>query len=373
MGANGKVKSNGYPTKMIEEETPTTDPAVEPEKTSSIISRLAAYKTISEAAVSIGSGIEEICKQTSKENHLLIVDDLDVATSDLSLLQVEASLKHFFESFNSILERIGKRKASKTNISTDSIFEPILAVIPELINAISALFKKNFSVSNDDFSIKVEALKIAVASNLTLKKKVIKSVRFLHFNMISDSDVIKRLTDLILLKAKIDRECEKLKRILSKTGEENSDIIKEWEILSTSFIKFFEAITTIVEKRSILLDAALREYIKKTKVTHLLYLSIPTSGGHTLAAKKFIEKGQFDFFGGSAVSYVLADTEGAILASDIITKLSKVNYEKVDDRIEYQSFEFKRRGSEENGMLSGSNGKAKPPVPTSKAKRKSPA
>jgi hypothetical protein len=344
MDAIGKEKPNGYPHKILEETSTTEDPTNEPasEKKSSIVSRLTAYKTIAEGAVEIGSRIEEICKGT-KENHILVVDDLDVATSDLSLLQVEASLRHFLESFNSILERIGKRKGSKTNLSKDSIIEPILGVIPDLINAISALFKRNFSLSEDDFSIKVEALKIAVASNLVLKNKVITSVRFLHFNMISDSKLIKKLTDLILLKSKIDHECDKLKRILAMTGEENSDILKEWEILSAAFIKFFEAITAVVEKRSILLNAALREHIKNTRVTRLLYLSILTSGGHMLEAEKIIEKGEFDFFGGSAISFVLADTDGGIQASDIFTKLSKVKYQKKGDFIDYRSLVLKER------------------------------
>jgi hypothetical protein len=97
----------------------------------------------------------------------------------------------------------------------------------------------------------------------------------------------------------------------------------------TAFDQFVGSLTVVPEGKShsLLATVAMRQYLDERNISHLLYLAVTSSGGESIVeAKKLFNAGGLAFLGGSAVTYILADVSGEIVAADTLIGMSSVKY-----------------------------------------------
>jgi len=345
------------------------------------IAKLVAYESMKRKALQIADDIKKILNKNDK---VLLVNDLDLASSDIPLIQVESILTLFTKNMNAQIETNKNFLKESKEIIAEAL--PLAAavlapmIIPGIISSVADIvgyFQVNYDVKGQDFTLDNQAILSIVAGKI--KEKEIQ-VYIYNFNLVDESEILSSFNQTLSLKQDLDRTIDRIrfeivkkkndeikitqdkiqelkkrlgelkdsdkdkKNILVQLKEYNESFVKandlldkanahiiNSESLSKAFSIFADSATKTTDEKTLplLLKAALRKHIKTLKITHLLNLKIVSSGGEAITMKRrfFFGKANAAFIGGSVVSYILANTSGLIIAADTVTGLARLNYQ----------------------------------------------
>jgi hypothetical protein len=106
------------------------------------------------------------------------------------------------------------------------------------------------------------------------------------------------------------------------------------DAIHTELGTFVKNVTTAdaVQPASKLAQAVFREKVHELGITHLLYLSVLSSGGESVTRKWLFGTGTTSYLGGAVVSYVLSRVEGEILASEILPVMFSFGFDPAGQR-----------------------------------------
>ncbi|MFX0116460.1 MAG: hypothetical protein ACFFB3_18060 [Candidatus Hodarchaeota archaeon] len=260
-------------------------------------------------------------------------------------------------------------------------FAPALALAPAAISGIVSsiadimgFFREDFEVKGKEFTLGQEGIIANIAGSIAENEKC--EIQIFNFNWIRESKILERFTKLLESKHKLKMSIDNLKtskdrltkqidimkqiqelaiklgQLKSNTDNSSTAIagqlttltqpldrfnvllkkadsaIANSELLEKAISDFVTSATTPSdEKPCLLLKAAARKHLKTAKVSHLLYLKILSSGGEAITRKKiFGSFGDTAFIGGTAVSYILAETSGKIILAETLTGLARREY-----------------------------------------------
>ena len=104
---------------------------------------------------------------------------------------------------------------------------------------------------------------------------------------------------------------------------------KQTEALIAAFDESSKALMARPEGQAAapLAQAILRERLNDLGITHLLYATIVSSGGEAITSKRWFVFGHTAFLGGSVVSYLLTDLNGAVVAADTLVEAGRLEYQ----------------------------------------------
>jgi hypothetical protein len=273
--------------------------------------------------------------------------------------------------------------ALETKLKSKQIPEvaPAFAMAPVAISGIVSsiadimgFFRADYEVKGKEFTLGHEGIIANVAGGIAKGKKY--EVQIFNFNWIRESKILKRFTELLESKQKLKKSIDNLKiskdrltkqidimkqiqelatklgQLKNKTNISTTAIAGQLTTLTQSLDQFNvllkktdsaiansdllekaigdfvkSATTSSEEEPCLLLKAAARKHLKTAKISHLLYLKILSSGGEAITRKKiFGSSGDTAFIGGTAVSYILAETSGRIILAETLTGLARREY-----------------------------------------------
>jgi hypothetical protein len=339
----------------------------------------------SEGKTDEGKGeVNAVRKKFGKEDKLLIVNDLDVASSDIALIQIESILELFADKIKTQIdtnETFLQQNApvvSKALPLAAAVLAPM--IIPGIISSIADIvgyFQTNYDIKGQDFTLDSQAILSVVAGKITEIP-----VYIYNFNLVEESEVLKSFKATLDLKQKLDKTVDRInaeivkrktaevkviqdkiaelkkrsgelkdtqqdreeKKRTLKIDQENkllespNEVITEANVniansqsLGKAFLEFADSATKSADSNTLplMLKAALRKHIKTNGITHLLNLKILSSGGEAITMKhRFLFwRTNSSFIGGSVISYILAEKNGLIIAADTVPGLARLNYQ----------------------------------------------
>ncbi len=361
------------------------------------IADLTAYDAMMKMADAIAIKINN--SSLTPDAAILIVDSLDFFGADVQLLQLAKQLESWqqeLQNQNAEIQKLLPQKIeSPPGVGAEALsIAASLAMVSGILSAtadIVGYFKIDYDVKGRTINLSTIALQSRVAGKIKNH-----SVHLLHFHRVESSPVVdafhqclQQRRDLIvqmaelkshvidplpaqiatlkatiqsaetaltqLISPKDDAKIAELKSTLTQQRTElnNAETAKAQadaastraETLIKGFDEFNQLITALPEGKShsLLTAAAIQNHLNTQKITHLLYLTIASSGGDIIIGKGLFQSGRVRFLGGAVVSYVLAQSDGKIVAADTLAELSDI---KVRLNQDYPSMLGAWRGSQ---------------------------
>jgi hypothetical protein len=240
---------------------------------------------------------------------------------------------------------------------------------------IAGYFGSGYSNKNRNDSLKTEGLVAAVAGSLRSEKRYVYAYNFYSMDTTGpQSKLMNMYAGVLDCSSRLAQSQNRLLYIVSKKtgllgelklslemlrtrtptpeGEQEITNLKEeirrgteWldratmevfasDAIHTELGTFIKNITTTegVQPASKLAQAVFREKVHELGITHLLFLSVLSSGGESVTRKWFFGTGTTSYLGGAVVSYVLSRVEGEILASEILPVLYSFRFDPTGQR-----------------------------------------
>ena len=349
------------------------------------VAELTAYSAIIRKADAIA---QTISSRVPEDARLLIVDSLDFCGPDVQLLQVSSQLDFWTKELRAQDRQIKNLLDAARAPSPLAAFaaESLLPVVPMAVGALSAAadiigyFRIDYDIKGQEIELCDTALRARVAQGiqnhpvyLSRFHRIPSSAVIAAFNQSIEqrgqlnltmaqlkSAVIDQLTTEIgRNKQKIQTLEAELKKL--KSPEDDEEIAEKTtalgqcrkqlseaeaaksqhesaytraEALIKGFDEFNKVLTSVPagKEYSLLANAAIRQYLDEMQITHLLYLTVTSSGGEAITGKGLFQSGRVAFLGGGVVTYVLADCTGKIIAADAVVGSSYVKFNLGQDR-----------------------------------------
>ncbi|MBX3082015.1 MAG: hypothetical protein KF716_10315 [Anaerolineae bacterium] len=300
-----------------------------------IASVLLGYRAMQECAAEL---CQKIDNDVPRDACILLVDSLKFAEGDLPLLQIKEGLS-FYEplfrdqaaAFNSLLAKA--QVTPKDKPTPEWVGAPLLSAISvvSLLADLASFFQVNYSFKGQEFALSDEALRASVAGKLGGRGY------FFNLGLIESSAIVTRFTalfhqksELANLKARIEKKAE----TDNKLKQSASEALAAYTTLITAFDSFINAVTAAAgaDTPPALVTAITRELIRTQKITHLLYVKVASSGGDAVTQESRWNTPKTMFMGGCAVTYVLTDQTGKVIAGNTITRLRQLKHEFDDSQ-----------------------------------------
>ncbi len=331
------------------------------------IAELVANRAAQQVASELGKSIGEL-ELEPEPVKILVVGDRQTAQSDIPLLEI----KQQFARYNNLLGRQTKLNADLLGgdgavspaaeaikekpkedkeileVADPATIAAAVAAVPSIlgfVGDVAGYFKLDYSIKGETPTLDEEALIAAVIAPLNDKYEVYLA----DFYQLDGSTIIQDYIDLLAamqnLEASVARlqveTIEPLKTKLSKVkdGDTQAETIKnsiskaetaaeQSKQLSKEISTFLATITAAEgdEKVSRLVKAALQQKIHDLEITHLLYLSMKSTGAQTVTKASRWRSGEVFFLGGAVLSYVLATQDGRVISADSEVTLARLDY-----------------------------------------------
>ncbi len=351
-----------------------------------------AYQAIKDASKPI---VDEINKLKTIKPKILIVSEIDFAIGDVPVFQIESGIDLLEKRLSTQMQenddllkqqalreqklKLEREKAVTEAIGVAEVTGGALAAVGGIVSTISDIigyFQVDYNIKGQNFTIDNQAIQSIIAGQID--KEI--EVYIYNFGMIEKSDIIERFTKLLHSKKKLEDSIELIKStVVKKINDDlktkNDAILKletkiansklspnteypktlkvakdavkpiaEWlesantvvnnsESLSKAILTFAESVTKSPDEKTLplLVKAALRKQIGENKISHLLNLKVLSSGGEAMTLKSRLSSGKTAFIGGGVISFVLATTQGKVLASNIYPVLAQLDYSLSDN------------------------------------------
>ena len=312
-----------------------------------------AYMGLETNAVSICNAISKKITKTNEGNRILIVDKMGLAMDDLPYVEVMSQFEFYNELISrqtGILDGLIARKKPSSGVSHPAFAEITLlalAMAPTVISTIADIagyFKSDFTITGLKFSVQNESTISAIAGKLAGEGTKV----YILNNYLLRIDP-KTMTDTETLFGKL-YDCNRKAILISQRKTKLTELIREemakpagkdQEWLDTAgqatqdsdnviamLNLFLKTITTADngQQYSRFSLAVLRDQIRKLKITHILYLTIASSGGETISQKSVLGKAKFSYLSGLTINWVLTDSsDGAVVDSDVFSGFYRYN------------------------------------------------
>ena len=305
-------------------------------KTNSVAA-MAAYEVMINRASKIVGGIIKSGKLVDTPQ-ILIVDSLDVLSSEIPYIQALEQVKFWEKTLKNDLEEIELLKPPESTwvCAMPDATGGAVDIITKVADIIGR-FNFDYDIQEREISLPNVALQALVAGRFA---ELNYSVYLPAFHRLSlDSKLVARLGKLIDTKDALKLKVEELKgRIAAnkpsnggegavvqgqeKTEEQtkNDKIQKACKAVKdriSQFDAFYKNVVSVPDGGgySPLACALIGEYLEDNKITHLLYLSVIGLGGETIIGKAQLREGTATFLGGCGISYILAESGGRIVSA----------------------------------------------------------
>ena len=342
------------------------------------IPRLQVIKQLGEVEVSLGNQIEDNNTYIEKYFEKRVTQEIE--KGEFAAEEEEEPTKEAAEEKEeNIIAQIADIIIAKTTGATMTTITSAVEVVKNL----AELFKAEYTLENKEISLSDTALRTLIAGKLQTELEL--SVYLPNFYFITDSDasedsIITKLTKLFKKRWELQSQVhlfnmyivDPIKKNITQLEEEineqesespnvqdnnsskkpnsnpspivakkrqlkNLEIdqlaagkyVAQSESLITGFDEFNKTLRTVAEGQtaSPLHLAVLREKILELGITHLLYATIVSTSGDKLRSKLWLRPPHMTYFGGSVISYILADAnEGNIVAANAMIKLGQLDH-----------------------------------------------
>ena len=327
---------------------------------------LVGYKAIQEAAQTIGSQISGL-RLEGDPVKILIVGERLFSPGDLPLLQLKKQFAMFKAAFTSLRQKRDEILEQYDSGGAEEIYEeeletqemlpglemlpiaaiaPIISAAPAIISAateLASFFKVSHTISGQDFKLGSDALTMSIAGSIQKHQ-----VQIFHFHALNESELLNDLGELINEKYELEADKVYLDQVVAVRLDEQRNnladsfarqemesqinevnrVVVDMESLSKSFGEFTKTISEPPngDSQSLFEQAALRQHIRTQGITHLLFLTLLSSGGEAIGKQGFRASGSV-YVGGGVFAYMLATIDGQIKAADTAVALSQLEYD----------------------------------------------
>jgi len=292
------------------------------------VAELAAYNSMVYKAEFIASRIKQ---SLEKENtRILIVDSLDFCSDDAQLLQINNQIKKWEDALTNQKKEIDDQlKVIKVRLSTIPL-NTAIGIIDTVTNLVG-YFSVDYELKGREMDVSDNALHAIVADRI--KEEC--PVYILNFHRIESSKLIESFNKLIEIRQQLFCNIIKLKNYAASQTTSDKEICTRADELIKNFDEFNKMLTTVSadKKYSPLVNAAIRSYFIEKKITHLLYLTVTSSGGQTVTSTGLLRRSKASFLGGGVFTFVLANCEGKIIAADSSVGASYVKFNLNQDNL----------------------------------------
>jgi hypothetical protein len=277
---------------------------------------------------------------SQRKANLLIVDSLDLVGADAQLREISSLLEIWKSELQD--QNQGLQTLLLSEEAQDMQAEPVtiatgLAMVSGILSAaadIAGFFRTDYDVKGREIQLTTIALQARVAGKIKTH-----TVHLPHFFRLASSPVIDNFNQCIRLRRHLVHTMAMVKsRLIDQSGasptkERAEAAIAQSENVIKTFDEFNKLITSVAAGKdfSPLAAAAIRKHLDTLQITHLLYLAIASSGGDTITSRGLFQSGKVRFLGGGVVCYVLAESNGRIVAADTKTELSHVKFQLNED------------------------------------------
>jgi hypothetical protein len=321
-----------------------------------------AYASVNKAALAIRDRILKKMNDLDKDSKILIVDTLNSAGNDLVYIELllqfrmfDIALKAQIDTNEQLIKEINE-SAVKNRIAP--LIGTALLAAPYAVNALAEIagyFRTDYKMSGREMTVKTDALITAIAGELVsaspprpiyicnnylldipaLMTSKIFIDRKTDLNALTLLECVTLYFDLIIrlnltsseLTSLADKFKEttdtELKNLLTRANQ----AVKDNDVILKSAGEFFKSVTAIEtdQKQSRIGSAVLRDGIRRLGITHLLAITIPSSGGDTISERRFLRNSN-KYLGGLVISYALATVKGEVLSADTVSYYGVMNY-----------------------------------------------
>lgn len=319
-----------------------------------------AYAAVKKAAPAVRDKVLGKIKDLDKDAKILIVDNLNSACNDLLYIELlfqfrvfDAALKAQIDMNEQIIKEINDSVTPKIL----SIGTALLAA-PYAVNALAGIasyFRTDYKMSGREFKFSTDALTAAVAGELAsaspsrpvyiynnylldipplmtyrilVDKKIdlnnltLLEVVTLYCDLVNKAIMTSATLKFLQEKYKQSKE-EGLKNLLTRANQ----AVNDTEVILKSAGEFFRSVSVIGtgQKESRMGSAILRDGIRRLGITHLLAITIPSSGGDTISERRFLRNSN-KYLGGLVISYALTTVRGEVLSADTVAYYGVMNY-----------------------------------------------
>ncbi|MCX6040653.1 MAG: hypothetical protein NTV69_05905 [Caldilinea sp.] len=319
------------------------------------IARLVTHHALRHEAEKAGARIDHQLSagQTdrSRHAHLLIVDTLHLLEEQTALTAVQSQLASATRSVEKQLNENTARcqalplaqtaasehpepdKAALSLLGAVGIGETLgtaAAMISALSNAagaaasVASWFRREKTVDGLDLTVESTTAKLLLAHSIQHHK-----VSLAGFGLVKHSSLLQALTtlleklhELIDSAAQLSAQASSLPAGEQKTTLESA--LTASQLLLETVGKLIDGLTAAPPSGTVpaLRRALTAEQMLDPSYTHFLYVQVEAAGGQSITDKSLWRSAQISYVGGGVLSYVLAETHGAIVAADVLPVFS---------------------------------------------------
>ena len=319
------------------------------------IARLVTHHALRHEAEKAGARIDHQLSagQTdrSRHAHLLIVDTLHLLEEQTALTAVQSQLASATRSVEKQLnentarcqalplaqtaasEHAEPEKAALSLLGAVGIGETLgtaAAMISALSNAagaaasVASWFRREKTVDGLDLTVESTTAKLLLAHSIQHHK-----VSLAGFGLVKHSSLLQALTtlleklhELIDSAAQLSAQASSLPAGEQKTTLESA--LTASQLLLETVGKLIDGLTAAPPSGTVpaLRRALTAEQMLDPSYTHFLYVQVEAAGGQSITDKSLWRSAQISYVGGGVLSYVLAETHGAIVAADVLPVFS---------------------------------------------------
>lgn len=309
---------------------------------------LCAYQAMAGQADDIARAIER--HLGAGEARLLIVDSLDFCGADVQAVQVSAQLDFWLaelEKWTVSLDRMlqqltdtAKPDRSTALAAAGGVAAAVgaAAEMASLAGDVVGYFRAGYDVSDQAVALPNAALQALVAGRLDKQKCSVFLPAFHRLESSGAMPVVEKLNECIRRKDRLKQQVAALRGLSAgQKGQaaECEAACKRAEQVIGEFAGLNEALTSPPRAGGYppLVAAAMRHYLDRMQITHLLYLEVASSGGDSVFGRGPFGTGKAGYLGGCVITYVLARTSGEIMAADTLAGHSAARYDLGANRL----------------------------------------
>ncbi len=318
------------------------------------IARLVTHHALRHEAEKAGARIDHQLSagQTdrSRHAHLLIVDTLHLLEEQTALTAVQSQLASATRSVEKQLNEntarcqalpLAQTAASEHDepdkaaallgaVGIGETLGTAAAMISALSNAagaaasVASWFRREKTVDGLDLTVESTTAKLLLAHSIQHHK-----VSLAGFGLVKHSSLLQALTtlleklhELIDSAAQLSAQASSLPAGEQKTTLESA--LTASQLLLETVGKLIDGLTAAPPSGTVpaLRRALTAEQMLDPSYTHFLYVQVEAAGGQSITDKSLWRSAQISYVGGGVLSYVLAETHGAIVAADVLPVFS---------------------------------------------------
>lgn len=319
-----------------------------------------AYASVHKAALGIRDKILKKMNNLDKDSKILIVDNLNSAGGDLPYIEMLLQFRMFDIAFRAQIDSNEQliKEINEKDVRIAPIIGTALLAAPYAVNALAEIagyFRTDYKMSGRDMKVSTDALITAVAGELAsaspprpiyicnnylleippLMTSKIFDDRETDLNALTLLECVTLYFDLAIrvslksaeLASLADKYKETTDTALKNLLTRANQAVNDTGVILKSAGEFFRSVSVIEtdQKQSRMGNAILRDGIRRLGITHLLAITIPSSGGDIISERRLIRNSN-RYLGGLVISYALATVKGEVLIADTVSYYGVMNY-----------------------------------------------